>query len=80
MREVSVRLVVYVLTVWFLLSIPVALFLGRMCRLCGDSCVPGADVGTDLAVMRAERPAHAAPTVGSTTNNTWQGSESAARA
>ena len=72
------RLVIYVLTVWFLVSIPVALFLGRMCRLCNDSCVAGSDVGTDLAAIRAQRLA-AAPTVGSTKGNTWQGSESAVR-
>jgi hypothetical protein len=79
MREASVRLVIYVLTVWFLVSIPVALLLGRMCRLCGDSCVRGSDVGADLAAIRAQRLA-AAPTAGSTKDNAWQGSESAVRA
>ena len=74
------RLVLYVLTVWFLVSIPVAFFLGRMCRLCSDSCVRGSDVGTELAALHAQRLAHAAPTVGSTKDNPWQGRESAVRA
>ena len=74
------RLVIYVLTVWFLVSIPVALFLGRVCRLNSDSWVCESDGVTDLAAIRGQGLAHAAHTVGSTKNNTWKGSESAARA
>jgi hypothetical protein len=83
MREVSVRLVIYVLTVWFLVSIPVALFLGRLCRICEDSFeaqVLGSDIRTDVAAIRARRLAHAEITVGSTTHNTWDGGKSAVNA
>jgi hypothetical protein len=80
MREASVRLVIYVLTVWFLVSIPVALFLGRVFRLNSDSWVGESDGATDLAAIRGQGYAPAAHTVGSTKNNTWQGRQSAARA
>lgn len=74
------RLALYLLAVWFLVSIPVALFIGRVCRLCSDSSVCGSGDGTDLATIRAQCLADAASTVGSTQSDSWQGSESAVRA
>ena len=77
------RLVIYVLTVWFLVSIPVALFLGRLCRLCEDSFeaqVLGSDIRTDVAAIRTRRLSRAEITVGSTTPDMWDGGESAVNA
>lgn len=76
-------MVIYVLTVWFLVSIPVALFLGRLCRICEDSFeaqVLGSNIRTDVAPICAPRLAHAEITAGSTTHNTWQRGESAVSA
>jgi hypothetical protein len=67
-----VRLVVYVLTVWFLVSIPVALFNGRLCSLC-EGAPDSVNVdGTDVVSIEARSFAHTQPSVDSAKSNTWQ--------
>jgi hypothetical protein len=38
--EDRVRAILYVLAVWFLLSVPLACFIGRLCRLSHVPCDP----------------------------------------
>ena len=72
------RLVIYVLTAWFLVSIPVALLLGRVFRLGSDSCVGESDGGTDLTAIRGTgtRPRVADRWLDK--SNEWHSSEPAA--